>query len=226
MKVKYVFMDIDGTMTRFLTGKEIQVSPKSLLEDLVMEKNGLSREEAWQQIMLCGDINIHCLSEFLPALGIDSEVYFQALLDSVAPNVEGCEDTKRFLPYLKENGYQLYTATTNSKFITNVKLSLCGLADINGCPYLTGYYPGCAFLDPKGKFAPDYYDRILADGGFAPEYCMMIGDEPLSDSIPAMKAGMHYGVNIDRKQKEKYCEKDGILFINSLDVLIPLLEKV
>ncbi len=225
MKVKYVFMDIDGTMIRFPTGKEYVTSPKTLLEDLVMEKDGLSREDAWRKILSCGDIDVHCLSEFLPELGIRYDIYFQKLYDSVKPNVEVCEDTKRFLPYLKEHGYQVYTATTNSKFITDIKLSLGGLADLSGCPYLAGYYPGCAFLDPQGKFAPDYYDRILADGGFDPEYCMMIGDEPLRDAVPAMKAGMRYGVNIDRHQKEKFHERDGLLHINSLEVLIPLLEQ-
>jgi len=224
MKVKYIFMDIDGTMTRYVQGKEYEESPRTLLENLVMEKDGLSREEAWQKILACGDIDTHCLSEFLPMLGIEAGIYFQKLYDSVKPNVEVCEDTKRFLPYVKEHGFLLYTATTNPPFITNIKLSIGGLADQNGSPYLTGYYPGCAFLDPMGKYAPDFYKRILADGPFNPEYCMMIGDELSRDAIPAMKAGMRYGVNIDRNQDERIYERDGVLHVNSLDELIPLLE--
>ena len=53
---------------------------------------------------------------------------------------------------------------------------------------------------------------------------MMIGDEPLRDSIPARKSGIRYGINIDRKQDAAVVFRDGIYFINSCDVLISALE--
>jgi len=109
--------------------------------------------------------------------------------------------------------------------MTLAKLSIGGLADLSGCKYINGYFPGCSFLDPRGKYALDYYQKIMKAGGFDLETTMMIGDEPMRDSIPAMNAGMRWGVNIDRQQKACYIEKDSILYINSFDVLIPMLEK-
>ena len=54
---------------------------------------------------------------------------------------------------------------------------------------------------------------------------MMIGDVPEKDAVPAVKAGMRYGVNIDRSSAVPAVEKAGILHVNSFDVLLPLLEK-
>ena len=39
-----------------------------------------------------------------------------------------------------------------------------------------------------------------------------------------MKAGIRYGVTIDRQQKEPLSLKDGGIYINSFDVLIELFE--
>jgi len=218
-------MDVDGTMTVYPAGREIDRSPKALLEDLMMEKYRLSREAAWDKVLACGDTETHCLSEFLPQLGISEEAYFRSLQDALKNTVYVPEDTKRLLSFLKEQGFALYTATTNPRFMTLAKLSIGGLADLSGCKYITGYFPGCSFLDPQGKYAPDYYQKIMAAGAFDPATTMMIGDEPLRDCIPAMKAGMRWGINIDRQQKARCIERDGVLYINSFDVLMPLLEK-
>ncbi len=64
---------------------------------------------------------------------------------------------------------------------------------------------GCEFRDPEGKYSAHFYPNILRHGKFDPEFTVMIGDEPIRDMIPAMKAGIKYGVNVDRKQKKISC---------------------
>ena len=225
MKVKYIFIDIDGTLAVYPEKREFTTPPMRLLEDLVMEKYDLSRGEAYAKIKSCGDTEIHCLSEFLEELQISREIYFKALQDSLKGNLYIPEDSIRLLKFLKEKGFEVYTATTNSPFASWAKLAEGGLASLAGSEYFTGYFPGCAFLDPRGKNDPGYYSKILKAGNFDPAYAMMIGDVPEKDAIPARKAGMRYGVNIDRTSAVPAVEKEGVLHINSFDVLLPLLEK-
>lgn len=225
MKVKYIFIDIDGTLAVYPGKREFSIPPMTLLEDLIMEKYGLSRKEAYVKIKSCGDTQIHCLSEFLEELQIPREVYFKALQDSLKGNLCIPEDSIRLLKFLKEKGFEVYTATTNSPFATWAKLAEGGLASSAGSEYFTGYFPGCAFLDPRGKNDPGYYSKILKAGNFDPVCTMMIGDVPEKDAVPAVKAGMRYGVNIDRSSAVPAVEKAGILHVKSFDVLLPLLEK-
>ena len=225
MKVKHIFIDIDGTLTVYPSKREFSTSPMTLLEELVMARRGLSRPEANARIRSCGDTSVQCLSEFLEELEIPRREYFEALCTSLKDNIHIPEDSVRLLKFLKENGFEVYTATTNSPFATWAKLSGSGLATLEGSEYFTGYFPGCAFLDPRGKNDPDYYTKILKAGNFDPAFCLMIGDIPEKDALPALKAGMRYGVNICRTSVAPMVEKGGILHINSFDVLLPLLEK-
>ena len=226
-KIQYILMDVDGTMTGLLKpgSPMMKSSPMTHLENLVMKKYAVSREEANRRICSCGDTAIQCLSEFLPQLEIDPQDYFDVMAEDLSHFIFVTEDTIRFFHYLKEKGIGLYTATTNSPFMTRVKLSVSGIADVNSCPFLTGYYPGCLFKDPEGKYSAAYYPNILKHSQFDPEKVMMIGDEPIRDMLPALKAGIRYGVTIDRAQKEDWFRKDGGIYVNSFDVLTELMEK-
>ena len=226
-KIQNILMDVDGTMTGFLRQKDqmMEISPMGHLENLVMKKHGITRAEANRRIRGCGNTAIQCLSEFLPQLEIEPQDYFDVMARDLRRFIFVTEDTVRFFHYLREKGIGLYTATTNSPFMTRVKLSVGGLADLNGCPFLTGYYPGCMFKDPQGKYSPAYYPDILKHSGFDPETVMMIGDDPIRDMLPALRAGIRYGVNIDRTQKEDWFRKDGGIYVRSLDILTELMEK-
>ena len=109
--------------------------------------------------------------------------------------------------------------------MTLVKLSVGGIADEHSCSFLTGFYPGCMFKDPQGKYSPSYYPDILKHSRFDPDAVMMVGDEPIRDMLPALKAGIRYGVTIQRRQKEKWFRKDGGIYVNSFDVLTELMEE-
>ena len=226
-KIQYVLMDVDGTMTGYLKPDPqiMTLSPLTHLENLVMKKHSVSREEAHRRICSCGNMEIQCLSEFLPQLEIDPQDYFQVIVEDLRHLIYVTEDTIRFFHYLRKKNIGLYTATTNPPFMTRAKLSLGGLADIDKCPLLTGYFPGCMFKDPEGKYSASYYPNILKHGKFDPECVMMIGDEPIRDMLPALRAGIRYGVTINRQQKEEWFRKDGGVYVNSLDVLTDLMEK-
>lgn len=227
MKIKTVLMDVDGTMTVYPGGSIMNKSPRVLLEDLMMETFSISREEAWARVVACGDLETHCVTEFFSELKVDMQRYFDMTLAELKPTTVVPDDTVRLFKALKELGIPLYTATTNSRFITLAKLAVReGLADCNGCEYLSGYFPGCAFRDPEGKYSKDYYKNILKTGNFEGEYTLMIGDELIRDGLPARRSGIAHAVNINRKENAPTgMDENGILHIRSYDELIPLLEK-
>ena len=227
MKIKTVLMDVDGTMTVYPNGNIMGQSPRTLLENLMMETFGISRTEAWERVLACGDVETHCVTEFFPELKLDSVRYFDMMLAELKSTTVIPEDTVRLFKALKELGIPLYTATTNSRFITLAKLATRkGLASYDGCEYITGYFPGCAFRDPEGKYSASYYSNILKAGPFEGEYTLMIGDEPIRDGLPARRSGIRYAVNIDRMaEAPSGWDPEGILHIRSFDELIPLLEK-
>lgn len=222
--VKTILMDIDGTMTSTDGHSDgMEKGPGTHLEDILMKKNGITREEAHRRIFSCGDTSIHCLSEFLDQLDVPPEEYFNSMKADLIRHTVIPGDTICFLRTMKEWGIPVYTATTNPRFMTLAKLSTGGIAHLHGCEYITGYYAGCTFLDPEGKYSAQFYPNILRHGKFDPEFTMMIGDEPIRDMIPAMKAGIKYGVNIDRRQKDDIVCRDGGIFINSLEILLEMI---
>lgn len=220
MSLQAILIDVDGTITDPLHSS---MDPQMLwcrLEELLMAKKHISRKSANARILSCGDCETHCLSEFLDELDIAQEDYFAAICRYLKNKIVIPDDTKRFLEFVKREKIALYTATTNPRFVTLAKLAAGGVAANHlGCEYFTGYYSGCFFRDREGKFSPRFYPDILKHGNFSPDRVMMIGDEPHRDMLPACRAGIKYGINIDRTRKEPLIEKNGGYFINSMDVL-------
>ena len=177
-QIQNILMDVDGTMTDYFDPDNpamMSLSPLAHLENLVMKKHSVSREEARRRIYACGDTAIQCLSEFLPALEIEPLDYFRVMAEDLRHFIFIPEDTVRFFHYLRKKEIKLYTASTNSPFMTLVKLSVGGIADEHSCPFLTGFYPGCMFKDPEGKYSAAYYPDILKHSGFDPEKVRGIG---------------------------------------------------
>lgn len=222
--IRRVLMDIDGTMTWYTGVPSRAGLMLHTLTEMLMAQEKIDQKTAESLIYRCGDVETQCLSEFLPALNISREKYFTAVRDELAKSIYIPEDTKVFLQKAKDAGIPVCTATTNSVFATLIKLSVGGLADINGSPYISGYHPGCEFGDPEGKFSVNYFPDILKKHKYDPETLMMVGDEIEHDFYPALKAGIRYGVVIDRNQKERLIEKDGGIFISDLRVLAELME--
>lgn len=214
-------MDVDGTMTRVLPGKPEPCHHFwTILVNMVMEKYSLSFEAAEEKIKSCGNTELQCISTFLKPLDICPQTYFEKLTLGFSHSIEIPEDTINFFRAMQEKGIPVCTATTNPPFMTNAKLSVGGIATLDGCSYLTRHHSGNEFDDPLGKFSPHFFPNILKHHGYDPEYTMMIGDEPKRDLYPALEAGIRHCVIIDRKQAEDIIEKEGGIFIRAYCVLI------
>ena len=199
LKVQTILMDVDGTMTDIGgKGKTMSQSPLEHLVRLVMAKYSVDAEEAERKIRSCGDPDINCLSEFIPELGVDEEQYFSVLKNDLANHIAVPDDAAAFLRAMKKKDIPIYAATANSRFMTLAKLSVRELADRSGSEFLAGCHSGNEFLDSSGKFSENFYPNILKNHGYSPDMTIMIGDEPKYDLYPAVKAGVGYGVIIQR----------------------------
>lgn len=223
LTVKRILMDVDGTMTDTPAGSSMAKSPLRHLTELVMQRHGVGESGAERMIRGCGDMDTRCLSEFLPALDIDPVRYFEVIKADLSDHIVIPEDTVNFLKEMKERGIPVCAATANSRFMTLAKLAVGGLAGIGGSPYIAAYHSGCEFCDPKGKFSEHFFPNILKHHGYDPATAMMIGDEPEHDLYPALKAGIRYGVIIDRGQKAEMIERDGGIFVKNLETVSALI---
>ncbi len=223
LTVKRILMDVDGTMTDTPAGSSMAKSPLRHLTELVMQRHGVGESGAERMIRDCGDMDTRCLSEFLPALDIDPVRYFEVIKADLSDHIVIPEDTVNFLKKMKERGIPVCAATANSRFMTLAKLAVGGLAGIGGSPYIAAYHSGCEFCDPKGKFSEHFFPNILKHHGYDPATAMMIGDETEHDLYPALKAGIRYGVIIDRGQKAEMIERDGGIFVKNLETVSALI---
>lgn len=226
IKVKTILMDVDGTMTR-ATGTKPAVKQNhwTIFVDMVMKQHELSRTEAEERIKSYGNPELQCISTFLEPLNICPDTYFGELTKLFSEIIEIPQDTLDFFRNIKAKGIPLCTATTNPPFMTHAKLSVAGIATLNGCEYLTRHHSGNEFDDPLGKFSPHFFPNILKHHRYDPTFTMMIGDEPKRDLYPALEAGIRYCVIIDRQQQEPVIEKDGGIFIRSYADFITHIEK-
>ena len=129
------------------------------------------------------------------------------------------QDVAPFLRAMKQKGIRVCSATTNSRFMTLAKLSVAGLADRHGCPYLSAFHSGNEFHDPEGKFSERFFPNILKRHNYDPETTMMIGDTPERDLYPAQKAGIRCCAILCRTQTQPVLFKNGGIFVRSLKIL-------
>lgn len=206
MSVKYILVDIDGTLT--------SVNIKGGMEKPLAEH---FYELAKCRPELPCD---KCISLFLADYGVKIEDYSQKVLADMKQHTFIRPDAANFLNYCIDNGKALYTATTNSKYISLLKLACGNFKEEN----FTGFFGGDAFNDPLGKFSPAFYPSILKALNSDGSDVMMVGDEWIRDSEPARKAGIKYTVHIDINAKEDYIVKDGTFCVNSLNLVKDIIE--
>ena len=221
--VENILMDVDGTMTTEKRDNVFVMSPLEHLLKLLSEIHGISGEEAIQMIEEIGNPETNCLFNFLDTLKIPKEVYWNSLVNDVSKSIEIPDDTASFIKSVRGKGIKLFSATTNSKMMTLLKLSIAGLASIDGSPYFDGFFGGDAFNDPKGKFSDNFFPSIMKSGKFDPERTMMIGDNEQWDMTPALHVGIKNVVIINREQPESLIFKNGVMFVNRLTAIMEML---
>ena len=224
LNVKNVLMDVDGTMTEEKENWHVlQTPPHEILTALLMKKHKISRGAALKLINAAGDINVMCLFDLLDKLEIPKGTYWNLVKNDIKKYISIPEDVVYFIKDLKAKGIKLFSATTNSRMMTLLKMSINGLATIDGSPYMSGFFSGNSFNDPKGKFSENFFPSIIKHGGFDPDTTMMIGNEIERDLEPALKTGIKHVVIIDKKQALPLVYRNRGIFVNSLKIISDML---
>lgn len=222
--VDVALIDIDGTITIPMRETDFAVSPLEHLLRMVMQRDSIPPAEALAKVQQAGDIETSCAFSFLAPLGLSRQAYWDALQQDIKGGIIIADDAVFFIKSLRNKHIRLFSATTNSRMATLVKLSVADLGGIDGAPYFDGFFGGDSFHDPRGKWSPDFFPSILKAGGFNPKRTLMVGDNLEQDMLPALRAGIKTVAIINRQQQEKLLCKDGVLFINSLEVLYHMLK--
>ena len=218
LNVQTVLIDIDGTIVEQFREKK-PLSGSIVLADLLYRKKGIPQKETLEMLTEIFDPATSSISSVLPRFNVTEDDLWQPLIDDYKTHTRVMPDAAEFLIRMKELQLPVYTASTNAAFTARIKLAEGGLAFATFSPYITGYFPGNAFDDPRGKYDPDYFCKIIRTGGFEPAQTLMVGDEIEHDLIPALRAGIAYVVIVNRSQKEPIIEKDGGIFVNSLSMV-------
>lgn len=222
--IENVLMDVDGTMTEEKKNENIlQTSPHEMLVEMLIKIHNISRKVAIQLIKEAGDTSVICLFDLLDKLEISKEAYWNLIRNDFKNYIRIPEDTVYFIKNLKSKGIKLFSATTNSRMMTLLKMSIGGLASIDGSPYMAGYFSGNSFNDPRGKFSENFFPSIMKYGKFDPTTTMMIGNEVESDLKPAFKSGIKNIVIVNRFQPEPIVYTSEGMFVNSLRVVSEML---
>ena len=218
-----VLIDIDGTITVSKRKSPFAVTPLEHLTRLVMDYYNITRADALSKINKTGNVETVCLFNFLENLKIPKDVYWNALKADVENGIEIADDAIFFIRKINCNRIRLFSATTNSRMVTLLKLSTGNLGGIDGSPYFSGFFGGDSFNDPLGKFSRNFFPSILKAGKFNPSKTMMIGDDEKRDLFPALEAGIKTIAIIDRSQRQSLIMKNGAFFVNSLRVVYDML---
>lgn len=213
-------IDIDGTLTmEYSVNHSDGLQPFEFMCNLVAGHLQCSVEEAEKRIRAAGNPGTTCSFQLLERLNVPTDPLWNFLREYYHLRLDIPEDTVEMLSFLKERNKRVYTATTNSRKTALVKLSLGGLADSNGSPWITGFFGGDSFDPMLGKFAPDFFQNILKAGGFDPAQTVMLGNEMEHDARPALNAGIACAVLIDRTQARDFYQDGKIIHIQSYRAL-------
>ena len=233
LAAKVILIDMDFTITyptappekALLRGIADDNYYLALLRDVVAEKRGVSNQEALDAILQVVDPEWECLSTILDQIDVTSEEYWRVIEEYNADHLTAYPDAVEMIKTLHARGYAFYTATTNSRMAALSKLAHAGLADMNGSAYFVGFFGGD--ISEGGKTVatgPRFFATILEKGGFAPQDCLMIGDDPRIDLAGAKGAGIEQVVVPRRDQDEALIvEDDGGIYVKSLMTVPELL---
>ena len=212
MAIKAVLFDLDGTLlpmdqNEFLKGyfglltKKMVASGydaatfmKALLTgtDAMVVNDGTKTNEAvfWQEF------GKFYTPETLPSMTLFDEFYAQDFPKTAA----FCSYDARpraIVDLVKSKGLVtvLATAPAFPAIATETRMGYVGLKPTDFSLYTT--YENCTYCKPN----PNYYREVLGRIGYAPEKCLMVGNDVTDDMIPAREVGMqvflltHYIIN-------------------------------
>lgn len=230
--IRNVLIDIDGTFSHMPQDAYYNKTvggnyPLGILADIVKDRFHVSFGEAVRKVEQLEGDNVCLFEACEKVLGITAKMYWNPVMTWHKKYLRIYPDAVYLIKQLHKRGINLYTATTNSRRLTILKLASAGLANRNGSRYFKGFFGGDSIKTYHKTNDPEFYLNIIKIAGINPEQTVMIGDDIKADRAVPKKAGLR-SIVVDRTRKKKiFCNKEGDIFVNSLahvpDILTPSL---
>jgi len=223
--VKNVLIDMDGTLTE--TEKESSYYNDivendyltGILADIIIRKEEISFREAIEKIIKNKEENVCLFDIAKKKFAISEKEYFEKIVLWHKKCLHIYPDGVEMVKKLGCEGFNLYTATTNSKKVTLTKLHNAGLASQTSSPYFKDFFGGDS-IKSCYKTDPEFYINILESANILPEDTVMIGDNIEADCKVPQKAGIEKSIIVDRNQREEFIVyNSNNIFVNSLSLV-------
>jgi FMN phosphatase YigB (HAD superfamily) len=216
--LKALLIDIDGTIVRYKPG----VEPYTLL-DVIRNAGihlcGFSAEETAQRIEnVRGSVQWWHWSDFIVALELNPKQFWTYALEVERTYLEptGTEMCSA-LQRLKDAGLLLYVTSNNPSSGILHKLSLAGLATIQGSS-LFSQLLGATELQAM-KWETVYWQKVLAHIGLNAEEVAVVGDNPHDDCTVPLSVGISHSFLVDRYQNRSALNSSSTTWVMDFDQL-------
>lgn len=196
-QIRALLVDIDDTVIRFRRGARTD-SLLGVLQSAAEVLGGLTPEEARQKIHhVKNQIRWWHFSDFIVALDLNPKLFWKYALDKEMAYLEPAgSEMKAALERLKAHGILLYVTSNNPSSGILHKLTIAGLATIQGAP-LFSQLLGATELQAM-KWEPVYWKKVLAHIGFEASEVAVLGDHSRDDLEIPQSIGIPHTFLINR----------------------------
>lgn len=219
--IQSLLIDIDDTIVRFKKGMSSH-SFFDVLHTAGVELGGLSGDEASKRIARVKEMRWWHWSDFIVALDLNPKRFWRYALEVEKVYLEPtgseiCPALRR----LKAAGILLYVTSNNPSSGILHKLSLAGVANIQGTT-LFHQLLGATELNAM-KSEPIYWEKALAHAGLDASEVATVGDNPHDDQEIPQSVGIRHTFLINRDEDRSLFDSDVVTHVTSFDQIANLI---
>ncbi len=214
--VRALLVDIDDTVVRFKPGVPTD-SLFGALRQAAVRLGGLTPAEAERRIEeVKKQERWWHWSDFIVALDVNPKEFWRYAVELERKNLEPTgPEIGRALRRLHKAGYRLYATSNNPSSGILYKLSIVGLATIQGAP-LFDQLLGATELHAM-KWEPGYWKKVLAHTGLDAGEVAIVGDDPRDDLEVPHSIGIAHTFLINRHDDLSERDSERVTHVRGFD---------
>ncbi len=229
MKIRAVFVDIDGTLTDgrpenlYPSEKHVCRNPiLGVIRDALVEK-GWDPEEARYKIEAYAEAVIWWdYPDFIAEFSLPPAATWERIYDWHQDYQTIHEDGVEMVKRLSARDWPLYVVSNNPMVGCLLKLKRAGLGEIAGSRYFRRILGANILRGQKRQIA--LWQKAFAQVGFDPEDVAVVGDNPREDGEVPLSIGLGRAIIVCRTMPEEIREEGRSTFVRSLASVPDLLQ--
>jgi FMN phosphatase YigB (HAD superfamily) len=223
--LRALLVDIDNTVVRFRPGIKSD-SLVGVLQAAGVALSGLTSQEASRRIeKIKSEVRWWHLSDFIVALELNPKSFWRYALEIERHYVEPAgPEMLGALQRLRDAGILLFVTSNNPSSGILHKLSIAGLATVQGAP-LFSQLLGASELQAM-KWEPIYWKKVLAHIGLDAEEVAVVGDDPIDDYKIPRSIGIAHTFLINRETDASAGDSSAVTHVMDFDRIVSCLLNV